>query len=143
MSEKHAGFRLFHAPYYQPAQEVLPADAVADSFDRADTGVVRYARWHDERGREQKIRIVRAEKGKHAGVDLAVFASSTWTVEFRDQFGKIRRLAAFSNKSASAEMGRNLVSLVDHHVATGGAVDPKLSTWLAGLKMAFMFTSLP
>ncbi len=59
--------------------------------------------------------------------------SAKWYVEFRDQLQTVRRLAGFTSKSATDELGRNLVKLVEYHGATGGQVDPALSRWLAGL----------
>ena len=56
-----------------------------------------------------------------------------WYVEFRDHLQTVRRLAGFTSKSATDELGRNLVRLVEYHGATGGQVDPALSRWLAGL----------
>ena len=45
----------------------------------------------------------------------------------------MRRLPAFTSKSASEEMGRNLVRLVEYHSGTGGQIDPTLSRWLTAL----------
>ena len=59
--------------------------------------------------------------------------SKKWYVEFRDHLQTGRRLAGFTSKSATDELGRNLVRLVEYHGATGGQVDPALSRWLAGL----------
>ena len=59
--------------------------------------------------------------------------SAKWYVEFRDHLHTVRRLAGFTSKSATDELGRNLAKLVEYHKATGGQVDPSLSRWLAGL----------
>jgi hypothetical protein len=56
-----------------------------------------------------------------------------WYCEFRDQRQKVQRFSAFESKPASHELGRNLVKLVEYHVATNGQTDPSLSKWLAGL----------
>src|SRR4051812_23432270 len=61
--------------------------------------------------------------------------ASKWYIEFRDHLDTPRRLPAFASKAASAEMGRNLVKLVDYHKATGGQTDPSLSRWLTGLPL--------
>ncbi len=53
--------------------------------------------------------------------------SAKWYVEFRDQLQTVRRIAGFTSKSATDELGRNLVKLVEYHGATGGQVDPALS----------------
>ena len=45
----------------------------------------------------------------------------------------MRRLAGFTSKPATDELGRNLVKLVEYHKGSGGQVDPALSRWLAGL----------
>jgi hypothetical protein len=58
--------------------------------------------------------------------------TAKWYVEFRDQLNTVRRLAGFTSKSATDELGRNLAKLVEYHKATGGQVDPSLSRWLAG-----------
>jgi integrase len=65
-------------------------------------------------------------KGKNREADK-------WGVEFRDQRDQLRRLAAFTSKAASEELGRNLVRLVEYHKATGGQVDPALHRWLTTL----------
>jgi integrase len=62
-------------------------------------------------------------------------ASKKWYVEFRDHLRTVRRLAGYTSKSATDELGRNLVRLVEYHSATGGQVDPALSSWLSGLPM--------
>jgi integrase len=59
--------------------------------------------------------------------------SAKWYVEFRDHLETVRRMPAFTSKSASEEVGRNLVKLVDYHRGTGGQTDPALSKWLSGL----------
>jgi integrase len=59
--------------------------------------------------------------------------SAKWYVEFRDHLQTVRRLAGFTSKSATDELGRNLVKLVEYHGATGGQVDPALSRWLSSL----------
>jgi site-specific recombinase XerC len=59
--------------------------------------------------------------------------AAKWYVEFRDHLDTVRRLPAFTSKSASEEFGRNLVKLVAYHKATGGQVDPSLTRWLTGL----------
>ncbi|GMV23996.1 MAG: hypothetical protein AMXMBFR58_00270 [Phycisphaerae bacterium] len=59
-----------------------------------------------------------------------------WYVEFRDQRDITRRLPAFSSKSASEELGKNLDRLVSYHVATAGQTDPTLQGWLADLPKA-------
>ncbi len=46
----------------------------------------------------------------------------------------VRRLAGFTSKSATDELGRNLVKLVEYHKGSGGQVDPSLSRWLTGLQ---------
>lgn len=59
--------------------------------------------------------------------------SAKWYVEFRDHLQTVRRLAGFTSKTATDELGRNLAKLVEYHKATGGQVDPALSRWLGGL----------
>src|SRR5262249_29141042 len=56
--------------------------------------------------------------------------AAKWYVEFSDHLEHTRRLPAFTSKSASEEMGRNLVRLVEYYKATGGQTDPGLQTWL-------------
>ncbi len=76
-----------------------------------------------------KYRLFRATYTQHGKTKT----SAKWYVEFRDQLQTVRRLAGFTSKSATDELGRNLVKLVEYHGATGGQVDPALSRWLAGL----------
>ena len=133
MSENGAGFRLFRAPYYRPAVEVVPESAAVDPFDEANPGLQRFAHWRDDSGRKHEIRLVRASKGRHAGTDLAAFESRTWTVEFADAHEKTRRLALFTSKSASAETARRLVQLVADVQAHGRLADPALTKWVVGL----------
>ena len=59
--------------------------------------------------------------------------AAKWYVEFRDHLDTVRRLPGFASKSASEEMGRNLLRLVEFNKGTGGQVDPALSRWLTGL----------
>ena len=59
--------------------------------------------------------------------------AAKWYVEFRDHNQTTRRVPAFSSKSASQEMGRNLVKLVGYYEATGGQTDPALTRWLCDL----------
>ena len=56
--------------------------------------------------------------------------ASRWYVEFRDHLAHVRRLPAYTSKAASAELGTYLVKLVAYHRASGGQVDPALTTWL-------------
>ena len=60
--------------------------------------------------------------------------ASRWYVEFGDHLETTRRLPAFTSKSASDEMGKNLVRLVEYHWATGGQTDPALQSWLTTLE---------
>src|SRR5262245_49349305 len=55
----------------------------------------------------------------------------TWYIEFRAPLHTIRRLPALTSRSASEEVGRNLVKLVDYHKATGGQTEPALARWLS------------
>ena len=50
--------------------------------------------------------------------------AAKWYVEFRDHNEIIRRLPAFTSKSASTEIGRNIVKLVGYYEGSGGQVDP-------------------
>ncbi len=59
--------------------------------------------------------------------------TSKWYVEFRDHHDTVRRVPAFTSKSASTQFGINIDRLVGYHKATGGGVDPSLESWLAGL----------
>ncbi len=59
--------------------------------------------------------------------------ASKWYIEFRDTRETNRRLAAFTNKNASEELGRNIVKLVAYSQASGGQTDPSLTRWLSDL----------
>jgi len=59
--------------------------------------------------------------------------ASKWYVQFRDQNGRRRRLAAFSSKAASMELDRKIEQLIEYFKASGGAVDPTLQSWIAEL----------
>jgi len=50
--------------------------------------------------------------------------TAKWYVEFRDHQETTRRLAAFTSKAASGELGRNVVKLVAYYKATGGQPSP-------------------
>jgi hypothetical protein len=59
--------------------------------------------------------------------------TESWYIEFSDHRGSVRRLAAFTSKAASLELGRNLEKLAAYAKATGGQVDPSLQTWVTNL----------
>ncbi len=59
--------------------------------------------------------------------------TETWYVEFSDHKGDTRRVAGFTSKAATTELGRNLEKLAAYARATGGQVDPSLQTWVTGL----------
>lgn len=59
--------------------------------------------------------------------------TSKWYIEFRDHNEATHRISAFTSKSASEELGRNIERLVSYHEATGGQADPSLQRWLAEL----------
>ena len=63
--------------------------------------------------------------------------AAKWYVEFRDQHRKPRRLPAFADKHASAELGRKVEALAAFR-ASGKEPDPTLARWLetvpAGLR---------
>ncbi len=67
--------------------------------------------------------------------------AAKWYVEFRDHLETVRRLPVFTSKAASDELGRNLVKLVAYHRASGGQMDPALTSWL-GLLPALIKTKL-
>ena len=47
--------------------------------------------------------------------------------------GRPRRIAAFTSKAASVELGRNLEKLASYAQATGGQIDPALQSWVRDL----------
>ena len=55
-----------------------------------------------------------------------------WYVEFKDHRDVTRRIPAFSDKTASAELGRKLERLVARRVA-GEQPDSAMSKWLETL----------
>jgi len=59
--------------------------------------------------------------------------AAKWYIEFIGLHETVHRLPAFTSKSASEEVMRNIGKLVGYSKASGGQVDPSLSTWLAGL----------
>lgn len=59
--------------------------------------------------------------------------SSKWYIEFRDHRRTVRRIAGFTSKAATEELGRNLVRLSAYVAASGGQCDPALESWVAGL----------
>ena len=59
--------------------------------------------------------------------------TAKWYIEFRDHNDVLRRLSAFTSKSASDELGRNLAKLLCYHKASGGQTDPSLTQWLTEL----------
>ena len=64
--------------------------------------------------------------------------TANWYVEFQDGRGTTRRLAAFTSKSASEELGRNIDKLSSYARATGGQVDPSLQQWVSTLPKAIL-----
>ncbi len=59
--------------------------------------------------------------------------TSKWYVEFRDHNESLRRLSAFTSRSATEELARNLTKLINYHSASGGQSDPTLTRWLSEL----------
>ncbi len=123
------GYRLFKPARYEPAARVVPPDASVDFFDLDQPGRERFARW----GNGQKIRVVRATKGQHAGQDLAVLETATYYVEFRDHLEKIRRLPLFTSRKGSEETPEKLVQIVADVQTTGRLSHPDLVRWVGGL----------
>ncbi|MCD7895844.1 MAG: site-specific integrase [Planctomycetaceae bacterium] len=66
---------------------------------------------------------------KRTGRTGKLRADATWTVEFADHDGVTRRLAAFSDRSASAELERHVKRLVSLRMA-GAGPDAELSRFL-------------
>ncbi|MGF1581985.1 MAG: hypothetical protein ACFCD0_21880 [Gemmataceae bacterium] len=44
--------------------------------------------------------------------------------------GRERKLAGFTSKAATEELGRNICKLAEYASGTGGAIDPSLIHWL-------------
>jgi integrase len=61
-----------------------------------------------------------------------VEALKRWYVEIRDHNGTPQRIAAFTDKAASEEIGRKLERLVATKIA-GGVLDQSMSRWLEAL----------
>ncbi len=61
--------------------------------------------------------------------------AAKWYIELRDHNETVRRVPAFTSKPASDELGRNIVKLIAFHRASGGQIDPGLSTWLTELPL--------
>jgi len=59
--------------------------------------------------------------------------TQNWYIEFSDSRGRTRRIAAYTSKAASVELGRNLEKLASYARATGGQVDPALQGWVSSL----------
>jgi integrase len=64
--------------------------------------------------------------------------TANWYIEFQDHRGTTRRLAAFTSKSASEELGRNIDKLSSYARATGGQVDPALQQWVSTLPKSIL-----
>lgn len=75
---------------------------------------------------------MRLFKSKYWDKDGKRRTISKWYVEFYDHTRKMRRLAAFANKSASQEFGRNIERLVACRVS-GAELDPTMSRWVENL----------
>ncbi len=58
--------------------------------------------------------------------------SSKWYVEFRDHLQTVRRLAGFTDRKATEELGRNLERLVEMQLS-GAGPDAPLARWLEAL----------
>jgi len=58
--------------------------------------------------------------------------TSTWYVEFRDHRGAIRRVAGFTDRKATLELGRKIERLA-WAKGSGEALDPVLTKWVEGL----------
>jgi hypothetical protein len=71
-------------------------------------------------------------KDRHGQKQLA----PKWTMEFSDHRQTTRRITLFLDKKASEECAKNIVKLMQFHVATGGQIDPALMRWLSGLPVA-------
>ncbi len=68
-------------------------------------------------------------KRRRAGKNGKIKADATWTVEFTDHACVVRRVAAFTDKSASIELERQLKKLVALRMA-GAEPDSELSRFL-------------
>ena len=68
-------------------------------------------------------------KRRRAGKSGKTKPDATWTVEFTDHDGVVRRVAAFTDRSASAELERQLKKLVALRMA-GAGPDAELSRFL-------------
>lgn len=66
---------------------------------------------------------------KRAAKNGKTRADATWTVEFADHDGVTRRLAAFTDRSASVELERHIKRLVSLRMA-GAGPDAELSRFL-------------
>lgn len=62
--------------------------------------------------------------------------TSNWYIEFQDHRDITRRIAAYTSKSASEELGRKIDRLAAYARATGGQVEPALQEWLNSLPKA-------
>ena len=65
-------------------------------------------------------------------VDGKVREDRTWTLEFNDHEGRPRRFAAFTDKGASAELGRRIKKLIEFRT-TGEKPDSEMLAWLTAM----------
>jgi len=124
MRRKWTGFRLFKPARYEPVVDAVPADAVIDPFDPTAPERRRFARWGSDD--KQRIPVIRAKKGKHAGADLAVLPTATWYAELKDGREKIRRVPLFTDRRASATAAELLVAAVADVQVSGRLTDADL-----------------
>ncbi|MCC7171368.1 MAG: tyrosine-type recombinase/integrase [Planctomycetes bacterium] len=75
---------------------------------------------------------MRLFKPEWKGPDGEVRTTSKWYVAWKDNRGTLRRIAAFTDKSASAELGRRLDRLSAMR-ATGQPLPPEMRAWIEGL----------
>ena len=76
---------------------------------------------------------MRIYKPNYKARDGSSRPTTKWYVEFRDHNDVLRRLSAFTSRSASDEFARNLTKLISYHSASGGQSDPSLTRWLTEL----------
>ncbi|HET6240478.1 MAG TPA: site-specific integrase, partial [Arthrobacter sp.] len=80
---------------------------------------------------------MRVYKVEYRGRDGRQHEARKWYLEFKDHRSTVRRLAGFTSKPATEELGRKIQQLVSYAVATGGQTDPALAQWVNGLPQTF------
>lgn len=117
--------RVFKHVWTKPLADA-PADrTVAETRDRRTGAVTRTVRYRDTRGQRREGRL------SADGLRI-VFESTTYSLEYRDALGAPRRMLAYTDQRASAELAELVDSLVGLRVSRS-LPDAELAKRIAAL----------